>query len=118
VQSGNFHVNGAAIPHCGWLPLCSYSSDRRFRVVPLLGTSWRFCIFFLGPFAYTCFVTLVAIGVGLFPLLADSSKLHLLWTIPLALVIGRVLIRWPGKKVFFSYLLDDWAAASDRILPS
>jgi hypothetical protein len=31
------------------------------------------------------------------------------------LILGRLLIRWPGDKVFFSYLLDDWAAASDRI---
>ena len=80
-----------------------------------LRTSWRFCIFFLWPFAYACFVTLAALAVGLFPLLAEGSKFHLLWTVPLALVIGRVLIRWPGEKVFFSYLLDDWAAASDRI---
>jgi hypothetical protein len=80
-----------------------------------LRTSWRFCIFLMWPFALACFITLVTIGVGLFPLFAGYSALHLLWTIPLALTIGRLLIHWPGEKVFFSYLLDDWAAASDRI---
>lgn len=80
-----------------------------------LRTSWRFCIFFMWPFALACFITLVTIGVGLFPLFARYNALHLLWTVPLALVLGRLLVRWPGDKVFFSYLLDDWAAASDRI---
>jgi len=80
-----------------------------------LRTSWRFCIFFMWPFVFSCFITLVTIGVGLFPLFAGYNALHLLWTVPLALTIGRLLVRWPGEKVFFSYLLDDWAAASDRI---
>jgi hypothetical protein len=80
-----------------------------------LRTSWRFCIFFMWPFVFACFITLVTIGVGLFPLFAGYNALHLLWTVPLALTIGRLLVRWPGEKVFFSYLLDDWAAASDRI---
>jgi hypothetical protein len=80
-----------------------------------LRTSWRFCIFFVWPFALACFITLVAIGVGLFPLFAGYRPLNLLWTVPLALALGRLLVRWPGDKVFFSYLLDDWAAASDRI---
>jgi hypothetical protein len=80
-----------------------------------LRTSWRFCIFFLWPFAFACFITLVTICLGLFPLLARYNSFHLFWTIPLALLLGRLLVRWPGDKVFFSYLLDDWAAASDRI---
>ncbi|CAN7299735.1 alpha/beta hydrolase [Phyllobacterium sp. LjRoot231] len=80
-----------------------------------LRTSWRFCIFFMWPFTLACFITLVTIGVGLFPLFAGHSAFHLFWTIPLALVLGRLLVRWPGDKVFFSYLLDDWTAASDRI---
>ncbi len=78
-------------------------------------TSWRFGIFFMWPFALACFITLVTIGVGLFPLFAGYNGVHVLWTISLALVIGHLLIRWPGEKLFFSYLLDDWAAASDRI---
>lgn len=80
-----------------------------------LRTSWRFCIFFMWPFALACLITLVMLGVGLSPLFAGFSPLHLLWTIPLALGLCRILIRWPGDKIFFSYLLDDWAAASDRI---
>ncbi|MBZ9605126.1 alpha/beta hydrolase [Phyllobacterium chamaecytisi] len=80
-----------------------------------LWTSWRFCIFFLWPFAFACFVTLVTICLGLLPLLGGFNALHLIWTIPLALLFGRLLVRWPGDKVFFSYLLDDWTAASDRI---
>src|SRR4029434_10671767 len=60
-----------------------------------LRTSWRFCIFLMWPFALACFITLVTIGVGLFPLFAGYSALHLLWTIPLALTIGRLLIHWP-----------------------
>ncbi|HMF66170.1 MAG TPA: alpha/beta hydrolase [Phyllobacterium sp.] len=80
-----------------------------------LRTSWRFCIFFLWPFALACFITLVTICLALFPLLARYNSFHLFWTIPLALLLGRLLVRWPGDKVFFSYLLDDWAAASDRI---
>lgn len=78
-------------------------------------TSWRFAIFFIWPFALACFITLVTVGMGLFPLFAGYNGLHLLWTIPLGLAIGRLLIRWPGEKLFFSYLLDDWTAASDRI---
>ncbi len=80
-----------------------------------LRTSWRFCIFFMWPFAFACFITLVTIGIGLFPLFSGNDNLHLVWTMPFALLIGRLLVRWPGEKVFFSYLLDDWAAASDRI---
>ncbi len=80
-----------------------------------LRTSWRFCIFFLWPFALACFITLVTICLGLFPLLVGYDALHLFWTIPLAPLLGRLLVRWPGDKVFFSYLLDDWTAASDRI---
>ncbi|MBU7008996.1 hypothetical protein, partial [Phosphitispora fastidiosa] len=49
------------------------------------------------------------------PLFGGFSAYHMFWTIPLALGIARLLIRWPGEKVFLSYLLDDWAAASDRI---
>jgi hypothetical protein len=78
-------------------------------------TSWRFGIFFMWPFALACFITLVTVGVALAPLSAGHSGVHLLWSIPVSLALGRVLIRWPGEKFFFSYLLDDWAAASDRI---
>jgi len=80
-----------------------------------LRTSWRFSIFFLWPFAFACFLSLVMIGIGLFPLFAGFDGLHHLWTLPLAFAFGGLLIRWPGEKLFFSYLLDDWAAASDRI---
>lgn len=80
-----------------------------------LRTSWRFCVFFMWPFALACFITLVTVAIGLLPLFAGYSALHLLWTIPLALATGRLLIIGPGEKLFFSYLLDDWAAASDRI---
>ncbi|MGH7004665.1 MAG: alpha/beta hydrolase, partial [Alphaproteobacteria bacterium] len=80
-----------------------------------LRTSWRFCIFFLWPFALACLITLVMIGAGLFPLFAGLDPVHLLWTVPSTLALCRLLIRWPGDKLFFSYLLDDWAAASDRI---
>lgn len=80
-----------------------------------LRTSWRFCIFFMWPFALTCFISLVALLIGLGPLFGGFSAYHMFWTIPLALAIARLLIRWPGEKVFLSYLLDDWAAASDRI---
>jgi hypothetical protein len=80
-----------------------------------LRTSWRFCIFFMWPFALACLITLVLSGIGLFPLWAGLSFWHMLWTAPLALIACRLLIRWPGDKIFFSYLLDDWAAASDRI---
>ncbi|EJN04638.1 hypothetical protein [Phyllobacterium sp. YR531] len=78
-------------------------------------TSWRFCLFFMWPFALACLITLVLLGIGLSPVWADFNSWHMLWSIPLALVVCRVLIRWPGEKIFFSYLLDDWAAASDRI---
>jgi hypothetical protein len=80
-----------------------------------LRTSWRFCIFFLWPFAFACFVTLVTIFLGTLPLLAGFHALHMVWTIPFALLVGRLLVRWPGDKLFFSYLLDDWTAAADRI---
>nr|WP_244642440.1 alpha/beta hydrolase [Phyllobacterium sp. 628] len=80
-----------------------------------LRTSWRFCIFFMWPFVLACFISLVGLGIGLGPLWGGFSAYHLLWTVPLALAVARLLIRWPGQKVFLSYLLDDWAAASDRI---
>ncbi|SDO17200.1 alpha/beta hydrolase [Phyllobacterium sp. OV277] len=80
-----------------------------------LRTSWRFCIFFMWPFVLTCFISLVALLVGLGPLFGGFSSYHMIWTVPLALIMARLLIRWPGEKVFLSYLLDDWAAASDRI---
>lgn len=80
-----------------------------------LRTSWRFCLFFTWPFALACIITMVLLGVGLSPIWADFNPWHLLWSVPLALVACRILIRWPGDKIFFSYLLDDWAAASDRI---
>ncbi len=80
-----------------------------------LRTSWRFCLFFMWPFALACLMLLVLLGLGLAPMWADFSPWHMLWSVPLALVVCRILIRWPGDKFFFSYLLDDWAAASDRI---
>lgn len=80
-----------------------------------LRTSWRFCLFFMWPFALACLITLVMVGAGLSPVVAGLSAWHLFWTIPLALILCRALIRWPGDKIFFSYLLDDWTAASDRI---
>ncbi|MEP7454256.1 alpha/beta hydrolase [Phyllobacterium sp. SB3] len=78
-------------------------------------TSWRFCLFFMWPFALACLITLVVLGVGLSPVWAGFNPWHMMWSIPLALIVCRVLVRWPGDKIFFSYLLDDWAAASDRI---
>ena len=43
-----------------------------------LRTSWRFCIFFMWPFALACLITLVMLGVGLSPLFTGFSPLHLL----------------------------------------
>lgn len=77
--------------------------------------SWRFCLFFMWPFALACLITLVLLGVGLSPIWAGFNPWHMVWSIPLALIVCRILVRWPGDKIFFSYLLDDWAAASDRI---
>ncbi|MCX8281014.1 alpha/beta hydrolase [Phyllobacterium sp. 0TCS1.6C] len=78
-------------------------------------TSWRFCLFFLWPFALACFLVSFLVAAGLAPLFLESNPWHLAWTIPAAAIICRILIRWPGDRLFFSYLLDDWAAASDRI---
>lgn len=95
---------------------------RAFANIVLTGTlyryacnSWRFVLFFLWPFLLSAALIAITGLIAAAPLIAGFSSLHLLWSVPLSLIIASVLIRHPGEKVFFSYLLDDWAAAYDRI---
>lgn len=78
-------------------------------------TSWRFVVFFLWPFGMTLAIIAISALVASIPCLMGLGPLHFLWSLPLAVVAGAILIRWPGKKFFLSYLLDDWSAAYDRI---
>jgi hypothetical protein len=78
-------------------------------------TSWRFILFFLWPFGLTLAILGLAALVAALPAILGLSAPHFLWSAPLAIVAGAVLMRWPGKKFFLSYLLDDWSAAYDRI---
>lgn len=95
---------------------------RAFTDIVLTGTlyryarnSWRFVLFFLWPFLLSAaLIAIIGILITL-PLMAKGSYLHLVWSIPLSLIIAGFLIRHPGEKLFFSYLLDDWSAAYDRI---
>ncbi|MFC4624398.1 alpha/beta hydrolase [Daeguia caeni] len=78
-------------------------------------TSWRFVLFFLWPFLLTLVILAIALLIALAPALAGLSVWNFIWSVPLALAVAMVLVRWPGDKVFMSYLLDDWSAAYDRI---
>ncbi|PRD42795.1 alpha/beta hydrolase [Phyllobacterium phragmitis] len=78
-------------------------------------TSWRFVLFFLWPFGMTLALVGLAALVAAIPFILGLGPLHLIWSLPLAVIAGAVLMRWPGKKFFLSYLLDDWSAAYDRI---
>ncbi|PYE86278.1 alpha/beta hydrolase [Phyllobacterium leguminum] len=78
-------------------------------------TSWRFVVFFLWPFGLTLAIIGMATLVAANPVIMGLSTLHLIWSLPLAVAIGAILMRWPGKKFFLSYLLDDWSAAYDRV---
>ncbi len=95
---------------------------RAFANIVLTGTlyryarnSWRFVLFFLWPFLLSAALIAITGLIAAAPLIAGFSSLHLLWSVPLSLIIASILIRHPGEKVFFSYLLDDWSAAYDRI---
>ncbi|MGU3575880.1 alpha/beta hydrolase [Brucellaceae bacterium C25G] len=95
---------------------------RAFADIVLTGTlyryarnSWRFVLFFMWPFLLSLALIAITGLIACAPLIAGFSYLHLLWSLPLSLFIASVLIRTPGEKVFFSYLLDDWSAAYDRI---
>jgi len=78
-------------------------------------TSWRFVLFFLWPFGLTLALVGLAALIAVIPLILGLGFLHLIWSLPLAVLAGAILMRWPGKKFFLSYLLDDWSAAYDRI---
>ncbi|RCS24057.1 alpha/beta hydrolase [Phyllobacterium salinisoli] len=78
-------------------------------------TSWRFVLFFLWPFGMTLALVGLAALIATLPFILGLGPLHLIWSLPLAIAGGAVLMRWPGKKFFLSYLLDDWSAAYDRI---
>ncbi|MBB2973658.1 alpha/beta hydrolase [Mesorhizobium sp. RMAD-H1] len=78
-------------------------------------TSWRFVIFFLWPFGLTLALVGLAALVAAIPVILGFGPLHLFWSLPLAFAAGAAFLRWPGKKFFLSYLLDDWSAAYDRV---
>ncbi|KXF76121.1 hypothetical protein ATN84_14545 [Paramesorhizobium deserti] len=78
-------------------------------------TSWRFILFFLWPFGLTLTLVGLAALIAVIPLILGLGTLHFTWSLPLAVAAGAILMRWPGKKFFLSYLLDDWSAAYDRI---
>lgn len=89
--------------------LCSGTLWRYLR------TSWRFVLFFMWPFLMMLALLGLTLGISAAPLLAALSPLHLLWSLPLALIIPYGLIRAFDQRLFISYLLDDWSAAYDRI---
>ncbi|MBK3745650.1 alpha/beta hydrolase [Paraburkholderia aspalathi] len=80
-----------------------------------LRTSWRFVLFFLWPFALSLALIALAGLTAALPAFLGLGAPHLLWSLPLAVLVIVALVRFPGEKLFFSYLLDDWSAAYDRI---
>ncbi|WP_420961180.1 alpha/beta hydrolase [Brucella sp. IR073] len=78
-------------------------------------TSWRFVVFFLWPFGLTLAILALAALIAALPAILSLNALNFLWSLPLGVTAGAALVRWPGRKFFLSYLLDDWSAAYDRI---
>ncbi|MGH6763523.1 MAG: alpha/beta hydrolase [Phyllobacterium sp.] len=103
-------------------PVRLFTGGRAFLNIVFTGTfwryartAWRFSLFFLWPFLLTVLLTLIFLGVSLLPLMFGLGPVHLVWSVPGAIAISALLLRWPGEKLFMSYLLDDWSAAYDRI---
>lgn len=80
-----------------------------------LRTSWRFVLFFMWPFLLTLAILALSLLTAGLPALLQLPSPNFIWSLPLAVVVARALIRWPGERLFLSYLLDDWSAAYDRI---
>lgn len=104
------------------VPLRLFTGSRAFINIVLTGTlfryaltSWRFVLFFLWPFLLTLALCLATFLIAGLPVMTGLPLWNLLWSMPMSVLIAAGLIRVPGEKLFLSYLLDDWAAAYDRI---
>lgn len=106
-------------------PVRLFTGSRAFLNIVATGTfwryvtnAWRFSLFFLWPFLLMVLLTAIVVITASLPLILSLGVLNCLWSVPLAVGIGALLLRWPGQKLFMSYLLDDWSAAYDRIYGS
>lgn len=103
-------------------PVRLFTGGRAFLNIVFTGTfwryvamAWRFSLFFLWPFLLTVLLTAIFLSVVGLPWISGLGPVHLAWSVPAAIAVSALLLRWPGEKLFMSYLLDDWSAAYDRI---
>lgn len=73
--------------------------------------SWRYGLFYSYPLVLTLLTLVAAFFVAVGPLLGDHSAIHLLWSIPAAILLAALVALYALKRLHFMTLMDDWAFA-------